>query len=345
MAKIIRTIAPILLLVFISGCAGLQGIDFGTDVIKANPISAEEGFRDVIIISDIGTIPKSPVIPDQNILFSFVIENRDKEKKAENVIIDLFDAPMFKNPAKNNLLCNTAAGKCLSDKCSENSPCTILPGEQKQITFSLKPPSTAELANLQSVVDLSFSVRYSFAGTTLLKTVVVNQDEIKERQRAGSSVSIDVTKSFGSGPMKIDAELKGSPFILSPFGANIAFSVKSLGDPGRGSLLNSKIQKSETGKEIFKIEFPKELTSLANIEYPEEFFTCYDAGKIKCVNDKKGDDITLFRGESTSLFFRLKNSPAITIPFKSFDIKAELNYVYELRDSAKVTVKPIGAIK
>ncbi|MBI2076098.1 MAG: hypothetical protein HYT72_02515 [Candidatus Aenigmarchaeota archaeon] len=367
----IKKYFPILLLVFISGCVNLPG--FGTDVINANPTSSEEGFRDVLVIKDISTIPRSPVLPEQDILFSFVIENRDKDKKAENVIVDLFDAPLFKSPTEkddkgNLILCNDGTKPCKPDRCGVASPCTILPGDQKQINFALKAPSKSELANLRSDIELSFSVRYAFTGSTLFKTVVVNLDEIKARQRAGNPISLDIPEFFGSGPMKIDAKLEGAPYILSPYGASITFTIKSLGDPSIGSLLNSKIPKTEVDangkvtKEVFKIIFPKELMNLHTktasitetdikdkLDFPAEYFTCTeDSISIRCLNNYKVDatgkyeEISLFKGESTPLFFRIKETPAIREPFRSFDIKAELNYTYELRSSARITVMPIG---
>ena len=368
-----KSFLPILLLVFAAGCVNLGGIFPGEDVINANPTSTEEGFRDVLIIKDISTIPKSPILPEQDILFSFVIENRDKDKKAENVIVDLLDAPLFKKKTKDTsgkeifVLCNQ--GKCLPDKCAgtvvsgtipANPACTILPGDQKQINFVLKAPSKNELANLKSDIDLSFSVRYNFAGSTLFKTVVVNLVEIKTRQRAGNAISLDIPEFFGSGPMKIDADLKGTSYILSPYSASITFTIKTVGDPSIGSLLNSKIPKSESSKDVLKIIFPKELMNLhtqntaitdanikAKLDAPTEYFTCKEDGlSIVCLNDavKPGntyDEITLFKGESTPLFFRIKETPPIKEPFKSFDIRAELNYIYELRSSARITVVPI----
>lgn len=355
MSVINRYFLPILLLVFAAGCVNLPGLFPGQDVINANPTSTEEGFRDVLIIKDISTIPKSPILPDQDILFSFTIENRDKDKKAENVVVDLFDAPLFKKGA---VLCNEQK-VCKPDRCGSDSPCTILPGDQKQINFALKAPSKNELANLKSDIDLSFSVRYTFTGSTLFKTVIVNLEEIKARQRAGSAISLDIQEFFGSGPMKIDADLKGAPYILSPYSASITFTVKSLGDTSRGSLLNSRIPKSETGKEVFNITFPKELLNLqpqstasptdinAKLDVPAEYFTCRERGtSIDCLNTQN-EEISLFKGESTQLLFRIKETPDLENypgkpPFKSFDIKAELNYVYEVRDSAKVVVTPIG---
>lgn len=332
----------ILPLVFAAGCT-VPDIFPGQDVIRAAPTTQEEGFRDVLVIKEITTIPKSPVLAGRTVLLSFIIENRDKEKEAKDAIVDLFDAPLFKDKDGREL-CNKAKCNPIGNECSESKKCAILPGEQKQITFELKAPDDQAVAGLQTDIDINFRVTYRFSGSTLLKLIVVNLDEIKARQRAGSSITLDILKSLGSGPIKIDAELKGAPYILSDHGGTLAFTVKSAGDTSKGGITDSKILKFGLASLGLRIKFPEELvTSTDNLLPPSAFICGFSKERtIDCFNK---DDITLFKGESPPLLFQINRTPTITVPFKSFDVKALLNYIYELRDSTKVTVLPLAKIR
>lgn len=339
----IRLFLFVLPLILVAGCTGLPDIFPGQDVIKPALSTQEEGFRDVLVIKEIGTIPKSPVLAGQTFLLSFIIENRDKEKEATGVVVDLFDAPLFKDKDGTEL-CNKV--KCVPDDCTENKKCTVLPGEQKQITFELKAPDDKAIASLQTDLDINFRVTYKFSGSTLFKVVVVNLEEIKARQRAGSPLTLDILKSLGSGPVKIDAELKGAPYILSGLGGTLAFTVKNTGDTSKGSISESKIPEILQGPFSFglQIKFPEELVKdVGNLVSPSAFLCVGPTeGSIDCFNKA---DITLFKGESVPLLFQIKNAPSLTAPFKSFDIKALLRYTYELRDSTKITVLPLAKVQ
>ena len=341
-----RVFLFLLPLVFISGCT-LPDIFPGQDVINVNPETQEEGFRDVLVIKDINTIPKSPVLAGQTILLSFIIENRDAEKEVKEAFVDLFDAPLFKNMAGRR--CNDAPNNCVPTVCTPGLPCKIspiLPGEQKQINFELKAPDDQATAGLPTDIDINFRVNYTFDGSTLFKLVVVNFEEIKARQRAGSPITLDILKSFGSGPVKMDVELKGGPYMLSGLGGTLAFTVKNTGDTSKGSISESKIPVSPPGKFAFglTIKFPEELvTNVNNLVSPSAFLCIGPIEEsIDCFNIA---NITLFKGESVPLLFQIKNAPSLTAPFKSFDIKAFLRYTYELRDSAKVTVVPLAKVQ
>ncbi len=341
----IRTLFFILPIIAIAGCTLPSGIFPGQDVIKAVPSTQEEGPRDVLVIKDIGTIPKSPVLAGQNILLSFVIENLDAEKEAKDVVVELFDAPLFKNKA--GVLCNSGKDVCVptGNECTSSNKCTILPGEQKQITYDLFAPDDKAIANLEASLDLNFRVQYAFSGSTLLKLVVVNLEEIKARQRAESQITLDILKSVGSGPVKIDVELKGSNYMLSGMSGTLGFIVKTAGDTGKGSLLYSKIPEKTSTTDGLRIVFPAELINndIGNIERPSKFLCQLVTGKeAECYNIK---DIELIKGESSILLFRVLNTAQIDVPFKSFDIKAFLAYTYELRNSAKITVIPLSKIR
>ncbi len=347
--KLAMIILPILL---VAGCT-MPDIFPGQDVIKIAPTTQEEGYRDVLVIKEISTIPKSPILAGQTVLLSFIIENRDKEKETTEVAVDLFDAPLLKD--KDGKPCNTVKCTPIGNECTGSKKCSILPGEQKQITFELLAPDDKEIAGLETVIDISFRVTYRFYGSTLFKLVVVNLDEIKARQRADSPITLDMREVFGSGPVKIDAELKGAPYILSGLSGTIAFTVKSVGDTSKGGIKDSKIPQMiienwPNGPGL-SIRFPGELSGIKDVEgkkVPESLmlpsvFRCSVGKDVHCGNIE--DAITLFKGESSPLLFQIRPAPAITTPFKSYDVQASLNYTYELRDSKKVTIQPLGKIR
>ena len=80
-AVTIKLAVPLLLaaVIFISGCTAIGGPGgiFGADVINVKTRTVEEPGRDPIVIRDVMTIPTSPVLPDQEVYFSFIIDYRE----------------------------------------------------------------------------------------------------------------------------------------------------------------------------------------------------------------------------------------------------------------------------
>jgi len=302
------------MIIFLSGCNG--------EIIQTEEIETELGFRDVLVIDDITTIPNSPIISDINVELSFIIENKDTEKKAEGVTVELFDAPFFKN--KNGELCNSATNACKPDECDVGDPCTIFPHGKKQISFSLKAPSADELGMLETDVALQLRVNYEFEGSLLYTTKVIDMEEIKTRQRAGESETLVISKDLGSGPIQIYVEVLGAPYIISGSSGTLLFTVKDMGT--NGFLKNSKILENK-----LTVEFPE---GVGTIE--ADGFKC--KGGYNCENS---DEIELFGGESATLYFRILDVElAEGIPYQSFPVKVNVPYTYELRDSIDVKIKP-----
>jgi hypothetical protein len=230
--------------VFLSGCTNI--LQFGQDVISVNVETSVEGERNVLVVNDKLTIPRSPVLTDQSVQFSFVLENKDAEKRANNFKVDLFDAPLMKST--DGRLCNQPGfSACKAEGLTSN---VILPGEQRQITFDLFSPSQGQIGGLKTDLKLNFLVKYDFEGSTTFTVPVVNVDEIKARQRAGDKIKVDVIKSIGSGPMQVDPELFGAQYILGGQSGTFFFVVKN---KGIGNLEFSRIR-----PEGLCIYFPKE---------------------------------------------------------------------------------------
>jgi len=247
----------LVLLIFLSGCTGFPDI-FGRDVLDIQNVVTRDKTTDAMAIKDILTIPTSPMLPDQGVMLSFIVENKDDLKSLKSVIVDLYNAPLFKNA--NGDLCNLYSpgnpAQCLPEenKCTKNVPCTILAGEEKPITYRLMTPSQDEIVNIRTQEKLDFRVKYDFDGSMLYTVPVVNMDEIINRQRQGERTQVQISKAHGSGPIQVDVELFGAPYILSGYSATFLFKVQN---KGSGVLAG----RNEIGKDNLLIEFPAELVN------------------------------------------------------------------------------------
>jgi len=318
------------ILVFVSGC--VDSSVFGGDVVQTDLKTEEQGAKDVLIIKDIQTIPKSPLLPDQPFTLFFTIENVDDEENAKNVKVDLFNPSLFKD--KNGILCSFSSADCYPKPVICSTGCQFLPSEQKQIQFGLKSPTEIEIAGIKLETEMHFSVDYEFTANTFFEVTVVTKREIEQRQRADQSISISGSNVKSSGPIQIEAEIRGAQFVLAGQSANFVFTVKNKGDKNRGNLKNSQIP---IGK--MTIEFPTNLFDGNSLINPPISFTCSSVPVI-CTNT--GDAINLFKGESIPLKFSISNTKETNIPpFATYPIRAKItDYTYQLRDKTSITIQP-----
>ncbi|MBI4174446.1 MAG: hypothetical protein HY517_02275 [Candidatus Aenigmarchaeota archaeon] len=362
MKKILLLIAAV---IAVSGCVGIPDV-FGRDVISVQQSIVESGVRDVIVVRDIVTIPKSPLLPDQQVILSFVIENRDALKSAR-AYVDLFNAPTmrdgFDRPcnfyAVSGYTPNTIgigtpvpvvgpSGQvaqntdrfCLPDQCGP-AGCVVLPGEEKPINFGMKTPTQEDIKNIKTQTRLDFKTTYNFDGSLNYIVPAVNADEITKRQRAGEKTNLFTTKSFGSGPVIVDVELQGAPYILDTYEAVMMFKIKNRGS---GTLERSQIDSSS-----LQILFPPEF-DVITAKSSEKFVCSPDplTGGTICVNNAKKDNqdlgtIPLYRDESrSSLRFTVQLRQPMAEPFRSYPISAQVSYKYELRNSVDLTINPFN---
>ena len=243
----------IIAILLVSGCVQLSGI-FGGDVLSISKKISEEGLKDVVVIKDATSIPRSPALPDQPVLFTFILENVDKAESARSVYVELFNAPLFKaydqNLGPKSPLCNQGS-TCQPDICGKSRPCEIFPGEQRSINFQLLAPTESEIARIKTDTELSYKATYKFKGNLLYTIPVVNQKEIEISQRQGRSIGLTEQVTHGSGPVQIDVQLFGTPYLLSGFSGTFIFNVKN---KGKGNIVNSQIEARK-----LVIEFPREL--------------------------------------------------------------------------------------
>ncbi len=364
----------ILALILFFGC--ISPDIFGQDVLKVQVSTEAEGPKDILMVNDIETLPRSPVLPDQDVRLFFVIENRDDTKDAENVKVDLFNPSsfcvigsescigqsskdcvrdlggtcyyeipdttpdnelegLFIRAPEGDASCNGKYCYISSDNVPQSSGGkisigTILPGEQRQVQIDLKSPSEERIAGVKLDTDLHFSTTYDFKSTSTMEVIIVNINEILLRQRQGQSITLERNNIAGSGPLEIQGEVKGVPYILAgqPQGGIFIIKILNKGDKSKGDLVNGIIP---VGK--LKIEFPAEI---GQIGFPDE--SCQEQTGLVCTNK---EEIKLFKGESNPIRFDIINSPRISEPFRTHSIRASVSYTYELRNSVHVTVNPL----
>ncbi|MBI4162383.1 MAG: hypothetical protein HY513_01760 [Candidatus Aenigmarchaeota archaeon] len=348
----------LVLLVFTAGCAGIPNI-FGSNIIDLNTVVNVDGQRDILAIKSIETIPNSPVLPSSRgnpaaippipptvtpVVLSFLLENQDKINKADNVVVDLFDAPVMREDtrvgglASVGPLCNSAARPCQPDKCYFGDPncVSIFPGEQKQINFFLVAPFQDEIVNIRTTARMDFKVTYQYDASFTYLIPIIGYDEVLRRQVTGEKLSVQQSKAHSSGPVEIDAELLGSPYALSGQTATLLFKIKNAGSGqvagSAGIPMPSKIPPN-----ALEVTFDSGL----RVTSPNGDFNCPigggAGGAIVCRNAQA---IEIFKGESRrSLIFNIVNANQITEPFKTFHIIARIdNYLYELKNNANIEI-------
>lgn len=307
-------ILPLLLIISViaSGCVDDLSTIFGPPEINVKEEVTEE-ISDILRIEEITAIPNE-VFPDGEVTLFIKLKNYDK-RKSIRYDLTLYDPSIF---------------SVQNDHDTVNG--TIYPGGEDVVQFTLKAPSKDALGNVETTATVSFRVIYSSNTTTLYDIPVVNISEIKRSQLTGRKVEISISKSIGSGPIKIDMDTVGSTedanYIIAGQSGFIEVRIKNKGsgDLVGGVIKPKKFQLEEVGKE-------KRL----NITPGDKELFNYTGEKI--VNKK---EIPLIEGESSKLLFKvnLKKGEEVGI-HKTFRIKAFVNYNYELRGSQTIVVKPL----
>ncbi len=243
--------AAVVAVVFSSGCVIQDYLSiFGSDVVKPSRTSSSIGASNVLVVSDSYTLPDKSAMPDMNVQLFVSIENKDTEvtKKAGGVSVDLYDAGVFKGIKDGKyVLCNIDSSYCQPDYCSKAEPCNMAAGSQKDIMFTLRSPTSDEIAGIITKSDMHFIVSYEYSGSSSYEVLVVDKDEIVRRQRAGETLSTNLNEIQGSGPIAVDIEQR-IPYMITGSDGIIIFKIR---DRGNGELKDSKITKGS-----LRIEFP-----------------------------------------------------------------------------------------
>ncbi|MBI4014983.1 MAG: hypothetical protein HY365_03435 [Candidatus Aenigmarchaeota archaeon] len=353
-------------LLFVSGCT--SQIDFGQNEIQvATPVLEEAS--DIVAIKNIDTIPNSPVLPDDTVDLSFIIENLDKTEPLSRLKVDLFDAASFKD-SQSTTLCNTATTAAVCKPEGQTAPCAgnkcdlvnLSPGAQRLVNYNLKAPSSNDILKLSTDFELRFAVEHYFTANSIYRPVVVNPVEIKALQRAGQKVDLQAASTLGSGPVKIDLSLVNRNFILNKRGATFEAVVRHTGS---GRLLSNKIEHgaltitfvgipcnkfdgiSAGGYDdafTFKDDSVNSLSSCVFTNNAERDVKD-SAGQVTGKKSIGAIDI-YSEGKSNPLLFRLNDDATAAIdigvaPYRSYEVRATAGYTYRVSGVARVTVKPL----
>ena len=82
----------IVLIIFVSGCAGLEQLQYG--IFQAvSPTTVEEA-ADLVTIQNLRIIPSTSISAESEFTFSFQVKNQDESAEIENVDICVYDTGM-----------------------------------------------------------------------------------------------------------------------------------------------------------------------------------------------------------------------------------------------------------
>ncbi len=362
MKKTILIVPLLALVVLVSGCSFLgQGGLFGSDVINVQTRSIEESGKDPLVIKNIMSIPTSPVLPDQEVYLSFIVENTNKVYTVNDVRVDLFNAPGFRNSAS-LVPCNSGINTCLPDigpngivECTNQNPCNILPGEQRLIQFTLRAPTKEQISSIKTQARLDFKVLYDFSSSMNFVIPAINKQEVLKRMREGGQVDLKFDKSFSAGPVRLDVTPLGVNYILDNLETVLLFNLQNVGS---GNLQNSAIpvfgSSNIPGANVISVQG-------ISINFPQGIIvpdttqgtlaTIFSGPADETDNSKSYTNkiqIQLYKGQSqTSMRFPVKLDPSQfqimqdnQIPYRSFEIKTTAYYTYELRNGVDIVINP-----
>lgn len=289
--------------VFFSGCTTIQLPNLVVEEKKV------EEATDILKIENIETIPKPPIFSGDSFTLYFIIRNSDKEKTIKDIKISVFDPSVFKIEKE-------------EEKCTNATPCSLLPLDQKIIEFQLRAPKKEDIASVEITPKVSFKVGFSMEATTLYDVVVINLEELTRYQEGGKTLEVSRNKIISSGPMKIDVELINSEAVIAGKRGKLKFLIKN---SGSGYLVDNVIKKGSLTIDMSNFEVEHDMKDL---------FSC--SGGV-CSNI---DDIKIIGKESAPMLFTIKAPTNIEL-WKTFTIVAKMNYSYELRGNKDIKIIPV----
>ncbi|MEM7813739.1 MAG: hypothetical protein QW548_02450 [Candidatus Aenigmatarchaeota archaeon] len=335
--KLVLSIALLISVALAAGCVGqIPGLPaFGSDVIKPAVTSSTMGIADVIAIEGVQTLPAGSILPDQSLRLFMNIVSHDTEplKPIQNIVVQLYDASVFKNK-EGTQLCNQATDGCQPEPpvCTQSAPCSLQAGETKPIVFNLKAPTAAEIANITTRATLSWLVRYNYTSTTSYDVLLVSESEILRLQQLGQTLSVPLQNIQSQGPVKVDASMAPAFGVVGATTPDIYITFK-LRNVGSGFVKGNNITKG-----ALSVTIPR---GLGTAPQDSNQFTCQgQQGGQVCTNKA---DIDFFKKETIPLQLKITPSAASLpqgTPHRTFTINAQVSYTYELRGSTTVEITP-----
>lgn len=302
-------------MLLVSGCVNFPGFRFGQ---QGTVVEAPD---DVLLIKNVQIVPNPPIPAASSFDLTFLVENTgDAEtgKEARNTKIYAFDWGRCRpDPSVEK----TSDGQLIGIPGQEPNGVTIFPGGGAVLVeWPFFAPTNEQLGRVQGTCTLRYKVGYNFSAFTITDLSVVDEERLRQANRAGETVEVVPVTSRSKGPLKIDVAI----------GAD---------QPAReGATVPLNIIVEDRGVGVMRA-IPKDALKLV---FPAEF-----AGKITCDPTVwKAAGLT-YTNKEELLFIKKKTPPLrcdVVMPdvvdIKTFSLRAEMDYRYEIFSETPVAIKP-----
>ncbi len=327
MDKKLALILPLAAVIFVSGCTDMSSIPFIGSLFGPATVKYT---NDIVIIRSIEATP-STVFPGQSVRLTAYIQNQGS--KSKDVYVDLYDFCEGTFHLQDPASCGATTGSGTGG----NSGCsmTLQPYETRDVTWTLVADKCIMLDTTCPADGLKVSVNYEQETEGLTTITLIRYEEMQRQMSEGTYKETQPTRTAGEGPIKgyINVEDK-HPVAVSDNNPStvISFQLKNEGsgflafEPGTSAIQDGKtIRPSVTLKSI-------DMSGIGTIDT--------SGGDTSCSKLKNGGEIELIKSESPKIVcsvIDLKNDFEKEL---SKTMKFTVDYNYEFRASAKVTVKP-----
>jgi len=303
MKKLFLGLISILL---VSGCAGLP---FDLPFFDGGGPNVTELGPDIIVIQGISIIPNPPLRPEDQFSVYFEVKNQDDIEPISGVSYELYDTG----------LCVWQPGGYYTSKFGSWSE-GFAPLETKLVEWVFKAPSLEDIAHLRTTCPIKFKVNYSYTAKSQIDVSVINENRLKNLQRAGEDVIYEPNLNVGRGPIKIYFDFGNTLPIKESSSLSVYLKVEDKGNGLLGQIENDS----------FSLE--TDSTNFIFSDFMPEYFTC--TGNI-CKNN---NSIPLINKETFEIRFVLDTPPEDME--KTYYITAKLNYTYDVIGEANVAIEP-----
>ncbi len=290
---------------------------------------------DIVTISNVRMIPSSPILPDTTVTFSFDVKNMHENEIAKCIHARLYSYYPFKIVKNNNIPGESCyeSGFVPKNEIEVVNRGDLYPGEKTVVSYTLRSPSSDEIGNLTTNLELKYRMTYNFVGNTIFQFVIVNQTQINDMEQAGKSLNLETMNKMGPGPIKIRMKLlNGGNMIIGGTTGIVEFKIENTGS---GTISNYY---NVIGKNKLTIGIPKGLGPKFNgikfekSECPKNFIK-----GLECYSNS--DKITLYQGSSPPYKIILTSTDVNQIQ-KTYAIESSIDYQYMLSGTYNVEVNP-----
>jgi len=262
--------------------------------------TTKEATPDLVVVQNLNIIPTPPINAGDQFSISFEIKNQDEVVSVDNVGYNLFDK-----------------GICTEKLSGDDETATIgtlapLQTEFKEWTF--KAPNNVDIGSLSVTCPMRFMISYTHTATSQIDIDVINTDRLSQLQKSGQTPSFTSTLTVGSGPVKIYFDFGASMPVRGGTTLPVYITVEDKGTGLLGQIDSDKL----------KITFP---TGFTIVDCPK-----FDSSGLNNAN------ITMIKKKSPQLRCTF-TAPPESIE-KTYYIRADLNYSYNIVQEANVEIKP-----